>query len=82
MRTICYPSPSFPRSLPQKCGKYIRAEENAIQYQELHWHASKSCFFCCVCKKNLVDCPFLPKKGLLLCSKECSKRAKEKGLFA
>lgn len=81
MNTVCCPS-SPPLSSLQKCGRYIRAEETAIQYQELYWHANKSCFFCSVCKKNLVDCPFLPKKGLLLCSKECSKTAKEKGLFA
>jgi prickle len=65
----------------QKCRKMIRADDSAIQHQDMFWHANKHCFHCSVCKANLIDQPFLPKKGLVLCSKECAKVAKAKDMF-
>ncbi len=43
-----------------------------MTHEGQHWHANSSCFSCQDCKASLLGRPFLPKRGLIYCSVECS----------
>ncbi len=38
-----------------------------------HWHATADCFCCEGCRRSLLGRPFLPRRGLIYCSVECSR---------
>lgn len=43
-----------------------------MTYEGQHWHALESCFCCARCRLPLLGQPFLPRGGLIFCSKPCS----------
>ena len=44
-----------------------------MTHEGQHWHATLECFSCQVCKTSLLGRPFLPRRGLIYCSVNCSK---------
>ncbi len=44
-----------------------------MTHEGQHWHATDTCFKCHGCSKSLLGQPFLPKRGAIFCSLECSK---------
>ncbi len=43
-----------------------------MTYEGQHWHASEACFSCACCRLALLGRPFLPRGGLIFCSRSCS----------
>lgn len=43
-----------------------------MTYEGQHWHAVESCFCCARCRLPLLGRPFLPRGGLIFCSRACS----------
>lgn len=43
-----------------------------MTYEGQHWHAVESCFCCARCRLPLLGQPFLPRGGLIFCSRPCS----------
>lgn len=43
-----------------------------MTYEGQHWHASDRCFCCNHCGRALLGRPFLPRHGLIFCSRACS----------
>lgn len=43
-----------------------------MTYEGQHWHASEACFCCARCHLPLLGRPFLPRGGLIFCSRPCS----------
>lgn len=43
-----------------------------MTYEGQHWHAVESCFCCSRCRLPLLGRPFLPRGGLIFCSRACS----------
>lgn len=43
-----------------------------MTYEGQHWHAVESCFCCARCQLPLLGRPFLPRGGLIFCSRPCS----------
>lgn len=43
-----------------------------MTYEGQHWHAVESCFCCARCKLPLLGRAFLPRGGLIYCSRACS----------
>lgn len=43
-----------------------------MTYEGQHWHAVESCFCCARCQLPLLGRPFLPRGGLIFCSRACS----------
>lgn len=43
-----------------------------MTYEGQHWHASEACFSCACCRLPLLGRPFLPRGGLIFCSRSCS----------
>ena len=43
-----------------------------MTYEGQHWHAVESCFCCARCRLPLLGRPFLPRGGLIYCSRPCS----------
>lgn len=43
-----------------------------MAYEGQHWHASDRCFCCSRCGRALLGRPFLPRRGLIFCSRACS----------
>lgn len=43
-----------------------------MTYEGQHWHAVESCFCCARCRLPLLGRPFLPRGGLIFCSRPCS----------
>ncbi len=43
-----------------------------MTYEGQHWHASEACFCCACCRLPLLGRPFLPRGGLIFCSRSCS----------
>jgi prickle len=62
------------------CGSTIPLDEPLLKHNDSYWHAKPDCFKCYVCKKSLVDQPFLPKHNVVFCSKECFREFKKRGL--
>ncbi|KAL0963109.1 hypothetical protein UPYG_G00349800 [Umbra pygmaea] len=56
----------------EACGENIGVDHAQMTYEGVHWHATEKCFCCAQCKSSLLGCPFLPKQGLIYCSKACS----------
>ncbi|XP_056429932.1 prickle-like protein 1 [Hyla sarda] len=56
----------------EACGEHIGVDHAQMTYDGQHWHATENCFSCAQCKVSLLGCPFLPKKGRIYCSKNCS----------
>ncbi|KAM4747245.1 prickle-like protein 1 [Rhinophrynus dorsalis] len=56
----------------ESCGEHIGVDHAQMTYDGQHWHATETCFSCAHCKVSLLGCPFLPKKGRIYCSKNCS----------
>lgn len=43
-----------------------------MTYEGQHWHAVEACFCCDRCRLPLLGRPFLPRGGLIFCSRACS----------
>ncbi|XP_049623249.1 prickle planar cell polarity protein 3 [Suncus etruscus] len=54
------------------CGEHIGLDQGQMAYEGQHWHASDSCFCCSRCRLALLGRPFLPRRGLIFCSRTCS----------
>ena len=44
-----------------------------MSHADHHWHATNECFNCFNCKTQLLGKPFLPRKGAVYCSIDCSR---------
>lgn len=47
-------------------------DQGQMTYEGQHWHASDHCFCCSRCGRALLGRPFLPRRGLIFCSRACS----------
>lgn len=47
-------------------------DQGQMAYEGQHWHASDRCFCCSRCGRALLGRPFLPRRGLIFCSRACS----------
>ncbi|XP_029362317.1 prickle-like protein 2 isoform X2 [Echeneis naucrates] len=54
------------------CGEHIGIDQGQMTYEGQHWHAEESCFCCARCRLPLLGRPFLPRGGLIFCSRSCS----------
>ncbi|OWJ99298.1 PRICKLE3 [Cervus elaphus hippelaphus] len=54
------------------CGEHIGLDQGQMAYEGQHWHASERCFCCSRCGRALLGRPFLPRRGLIFCSRACS----------
>ncbi|XP_028309804.1 prickle planar cell polarity protein 3 isoform X2 [Gouania willdenowi] len=54
------------------CGEHIGIDQGQMTYEGQHWHAVESCFCCAHCQQPLLGRPFLPRGGLIFCSRPCS----------
>ncbi|XP_004606505.2 prickle planar cell polarity protein 3 [Sorex araneus] len=54
------------------CGEHIGLDQGQMAYEGQHWHASDRCFCCSRCRRALLGRPFLPRRGLIFCSRACS----------
>ncbi|XP_028849825.1 prickle planar cell polarity protein 3 isoform X2 [Denticeps clupeoides] len=54
------------------CGEHIGIDQGQMTYEGQHWHASEACFCCARCRVPLLGRPFLPRGGLIFCSRPCS----------
>ncbi|XP_026222957.1 prickle planar cell polarity protein 3-A isoform X1 [Anabas testudineus] len=54
------------------CGEHIGIDQGQMTYEGQHWHAVESCFCCARCRLPLLGQPFLPRGGLIFCSRACS----------
>ncbi|XP_055024161.2 uncharacterized protein prickle3 [Misgurnus anguillicaudatus] len=54
------------------CGDHISIDQGQMAYEGQHWHASEECFCCATCRLPLLGRPFLPRSGLIFCSRSCS----------
>lgn len=54
------------------CGEHIGLDQGQMAYEGQHWHASDRCFCCSRCSRPLLGRPFLPRRGLIFCSRACS----------
>ncbi|XP_045716639.1 prickle planar cell polarity protein 3 isoform X2 [Phyllostomus hastatus] len=54
------------------CGEHIGLDQGQMTYEGQHWHASDHCFCCNRCGRALLGRPFLPRRGLIFCSRACS----------
>uniref|UniRef100_A0A4W4DZ71 Prickle homolog 3 n=1 Tax=Electrophorus electricus TaxID=8005 RepID=A0A4W4DZ71_ELEEL len=54
------------------CGEHIGIDQGQMTYEGQHWHASEACFCCAHCRLHLLGRPFLPRGGLIFCSRSCS----------
>ncbi len=58
------------------CGEAIGVDQGQMATQDgRHWHATAACFRCYTCRRSLLGQPFLPSKGAIFCSLECSTEA-------
>lgn len=54
------------------CGEHIGIDQGQMTYEGQHWHAVEACFCCARCRLPLLGQPFLPRSGLIFCSRPCS----------
>ncbi|TNN73261.1 Prickle-like protein 3 [Liparis tanakae] len=54
------------------CGGHIGIDQGQMTYEGQHWHAVESCFCCARCQLPLLGRAFLPRGGLIYCSRPCS----------
>ncbi|CAJ1084658.1 prickle-like protein 2 [Xyrichtys novacula] len=54
------------------CGEHIGIDQGQMTYEGQHWHAVEACFCCARCRLPLLGRPFLPRAGLIYCSRPCS----------
>ncbi|XP_062315442.1 prickle planar cell polarity protein 3 [Osmerus eperlanus] len=54
------------------CGEHIGIDQGQMTYEGQHWHAAETCFCCARCRLPLLGRPFLPRGGLIFCSRPCS----------
>ncbi|XP_019720745.1 uncharacterized protein prickle3 isoform X2 [Hippocampus comes] len=54
------------------CGEQIGIGQSQMTYEGQRWHASEFCFCCARCRLPLLGRPFLPRRGLIFCSRACS----------
>uniref|UniRef100_A0A8C4SCR7 Prickle planar cell polarity protein 3 n=1 Tax=Erpetoichthys calabaricus TaxID=27687 RepID=A0A8C4SCR7_ERPCA len=54
------------------CGEIIGIDRGQMTYEGQHWHATETCFCCAHCQQPLLGRPFLPRQGLIFCSRACS----------
>lgn len=57
------------------CGEPVGVDQGQMSHEGQHWHATEACFRCATCRQSLLGRPFLPRKGLIYCSLQCSKGA-------
>lgn len=55
------------------CGEPVGVDQGQMSHEGQHWHATEACFRCATCRQSLLGRPFLPRKGLIYCSLQCSK---------
>ncbi|EEC00366.1 prickle, putative [Ixodes scapularis] len=55
------------------CGEPVGVDQGQMSHEGQHWHATEACFRCSACQTSLLGRPFLPRKGLIYCSLQCSK---------
>lgn len=55
------------------CGYVIGPEEQGVYLEELHWHATDTCFVCKYCRKALLGQKLLLRNKNLFCSDVCYK---------
>lgn len=51
---------------------YVGIDQGQMTYEGQHWHATEACFSCACCRLPLLGRPFLPRGGLIFCSRSCS----------
>ncbi|MGH0174012.1 UNVERIFIED_CONTAM: hypothetical protein FKN15_011397 [Acipenser sinensis] len=56
----------------QACDEIVGIDRGQMAYEGQHWHAAAECFCCSRCGLALLGRPFLPKQGLIFCSRACS----------
>lgn len=54
------------------CGENIGIDQGQMTFEGQHWHAVEECFCCARCRLPLLGRPFLPRAGLIFCSRACS----------
>ncbi|KAM9829678.1 protein espinas isoform X2 [Syngnathus typhle] len=54
------------------CGEQIGIGQSKMTYEGQRWHAVEFCFCCARCRLPLLGRPFLPRRGLIFCSRACS----------
>uniref|UniRef100_A0A3B3ZIB3 Uncharacterized protein n=1 Tax=Periophthalmus magnuspinnatus TaxID=409849 RepID=A0A3B3ZIB3_9GOBI len=54
------------------CGENIGIDQGQMTFEGQHWHAVEACFCCARCHLPLLGRPFLPRAGLIFCSRACS----------
>ncbi|XP_016891617.1 prickle-like protein 2 isoform X2 [Cynoglossus semilaevis] len=54
------------------CRGHIGIDQGQMTYEGQHWHAVEACFCCARCQLPLLGRPFLPRSGLIFCSRPCS----------
>ncbi|CAG03928.1 unnamed protein product, partial [Tetraodon nigroviridis] len=54
------------------CGEHIGIDQGQMTYEGQRWHAAARCFCCARCRLPLLGRPFLPRRGLIFCSRACS----------
>ncbi|XP_077369462.1 uncharacterized protein prickle3 isoform X2 [Festucalex cinctus] len=54
------------------CGEQIGIGQSQMTYEGQRWHAAEFCFCCARCRLPLLGRPFLPRRGLIFCSRACS----------
>lgn len=55
------------------CGEAIGVDQGQMSHEGQHWHATEACFNCHTCKISLLGRPFLPRRGLIYCTIQCSR---------
>ncbi|XP_021964777.1 protein prickle isoform X2 [Folsomia candida] len=60
------------------CGEPIGVDQGQMTHEGQHWHATSSCFACAECDKSLLGIPFLPRRGKIFCSIQCSRGGQNK----
>lgn len=51
----------------------IGVDQGQMTHESQHWHATDKCFCCSSCCVSLLGRPFLPRRGKIYCSVECSR---------
>lgn len=55
------------------CGDTIGVDQGQMTHETQHWHATDKCFCCSSCGVSLLGRPFLPRRGKIYCSVDCSR---------
>lgn len=67
----CYMTEGFDHTI-SSLSPSAGIDQGQMTYEGQHWHASEACFCCACCRLPLLGRPFLPRGGLIFCSRSCS----------